>query len=235
MAIAYTATILGYDYGFDFEDQRIDIDVDIERLNVESLYRAIQEAQASEVGIAFREIATASGLDELAEGITTFITVKLLENWEINTLRVTGKFEVAGGNLIRDDGEDPFRDNPLITYINYISQAGVRATFSTGTGLSEDEHNKLMGLPDETFDDDDRTTLEGIADETFNDDDRTTLEGIATDQADQLTEDRFKKLNFNKVNMVSGGLINNYRPNNEFGVAVTRDGDNVPTAETIVP
>jgi hypothetical protein len=163
MAVSYTATIDGYDYGFDFSDQRIDIDDEITRLNVESLYRAIQDAQSSVVGIAFPVIATASGLDQLAEGITTFITVKLLESWEINTLLVTGKFEVAGGNLIREDNEDPFRDNPLITYINYISQAGVRATYSTGSGLSDEQNAKLNSIPSSTLETDERIQLLAIA------------------------------------------------------------------------
>jgi len=159
MAVAYTATISGYDYGFDFEDQRIDIDDEIAKESVERLWRAIQEAQASSVGIVFPEIATGSGLDTLSDGITTYLTVKLLDEWEINTLRVTGKFEVAGGNLIRADGEDPFRDNPLITYINFISQAGIRTTYSTGSGLSTEEHDKLMALKSTTLETDERTAV----------------------------------------------------------------------------
>jgi hypothetical protein len=161
MAVAYTTTVGGFEYGFDFEDRRIDIDERINRLGVGNLYTAIKEAQASPVGIVYPGIAEASGLDQLSEGISTFITVKLID-WEINTLKVTGKFEVAEGNLIRSDGQDPFRDNPLITYINFISQAGVRATFSTGSGLSAEQDARLMAIPTVTLQADERSHLLAI-------------------------------------------------------------------------
>jgi len=128
MAVIYTATIGGYDYGFDFADKRIDIDAGLSSVDVGDLWDAIQEAQASIPGMSYDQAATAEGLTTLSTGVTTFLTVSLLSTWEINTLLSSGKFEVKGGNLVRDDNSDPFRDNPLITYINNLSQAGVVAT-----------------------------------------------------------------------------------------------------------
>lgn len=136
MAVIYTATIGGNDYGFDFSDQRIDIDSSLDSLDVADLYEAIKEAQASLQGIPYSTIANGEGLATLSVGIQTFLTVTLFDSWEINTLKTSGKFEVAGGNLIRDDGNDPFRDNPLITYLNFLSQAGIVAT-SGGTDIDD--------------------------------------------------------------------------------------------------
>lgn len=133
MAVDYTATVDGKSYGFDFEDTRIDIDATLDSLDVEDLYTAIKDAQGSGVGIAYATIANGEGLATLSTGIQTFLTVTLLSTWEINTLKSSGKFEVRGGNLIRGDGADPFRDNSLITYIAFLSQAGVLAT---GSGSS---------------------------------------------------------------------------------------------------
>jgi hypothetical protein len=144
MAVIYTATIGGYTYGFDFADKRIDIDASLTVVIVGNLWDAIQEAQASVAGMAYDQAATAEGLTTLSAGVTTFLTVSFLSTWEINTLLSSGKFEVQGGNLVRDDGSDPFRDNPLITYINNLSQAGVVATAETGvSGLTSDESTKL--------------------------------------------------------------------------------------------
>jgi hypothetical protein len=68
--------------------------------------------------------------------------VTLQGTWELNSLKSSGKFEVLGGNLIRADGADTFRDNPLITYLAYFSQAGVLV--ETGTsGLTPEESAKL--------------------------------------------------------------------------------------------
>ncbi len=135
MSVDYTATIDGKDYGFDFEDTRIDIDATLDTLEVEDLYEAIKDAQGSEQGMAYNTIANGEGLATLSAGIQTFLTVTLLSTWEINTLKSSGKFEVRGGNLIRQDGSDPFRDNSSITYIAFLSQAGVLAT-PTGGGSS---------------------------------------------------------------------------------------------------
>lgn len=141
MAVDYTATVDGKDYGFDFEDTRIDIDATVDSLDVKNLYTAIKDAQASNVGIAYSTIANGEGLATLSTGIQTFLTVTLLTTWEVNTLKTSGKFEVRGGNLIRQDGADPFRDNPLITYIAFLSQAGVLAT---GSGESTVADNPTL-------------------------------------------------------------------------------------------
>ena len=125
MAVDYTVVLSGKTYGFDFEDTRIDIDATLDQLDVVVLYDAIKEAQGSEVGIAYNTIADGSGLDSLATSIKSFLTLTLQGTWELNSLKSSGKFEVLGGNLIRADGADVFRDNPLITYLAYFSQAGV--------------------------------------------------------------------------------------------------------------
>ena len=142
MAVDYTVVLSGKSYGFDFEDTRIDVDATLDQLDVVVLYDAIKDAQASDVGIAFNTIADGSGLDNLATGIKSFLTVTLQGTWELNSLKSSGKFEVLGGNLIRADGSDTFRDNPLITYLAYFSQAGVLV--ETGTsGLTPAESAKL--------------------------------------------------------------------------------------------
>ena len=145
MAVDYTATIDGKSYGFDFEDQRIDVDATIDVLNVVDLYEAIKDAQGSLAGMTYATIADAEGLASLSAGIKTFLTVSLRTAWEVNTLKTSGKFEVSGGNLIRADGADPFRDNSLITYIAFLSQAGIQSE-SGVSGLTTAESETLTTL-----------------------------------------------------------------------------------------
>lgn len=142
MAVNYTATINGKTYGFDFEDQRIDVDSSVDVLDVVDLYEAIKDAQNSIAGIVYDTIADAEGLASLSSGIKTYLTVSLRTAWEVNTLKTSGKFEVLGGNLIRADGADPFRDNSLITYIAFLSQAGILAETAT-SGLTPSESAQL--------------------------------------------------------------------------------------------
>lgn len=132
MAITYSTTVAGKSYGFDFPDERIDIDATVDSLLVPNLWTAIKQAMADLAGMPWPDIATGGGTDVLGTGVSTFLTVTLLGNWEINSLKTSGKFEVTGGNLIRADQADPFRDNPLITYISYLSQAGIATVVETG-------------------------------------------------------------------------------------------------------
>lgn len=147
MTVIATCTVAGKAYGFDFFDQRIDVDSTIDTMNVANLWSAIKECSASSVGISYPPIARGEGLATLGAGVQTFLTVTLLDNWEVNTLKTSGKFEVQGGNLIRADGADPFRDNPLITYIAFLSQAGIATSIETGvSGLTPAESIQLSKL-----------------------------------------------------------------------------------------
>ena len=145
MPVNYTVVISGKTYGFDFEDTRIDVDATLDQLDVVNLYEVIKVAQESDVGIAFNTIANGSGLDSLASGIKSFLTVTLQSTWELNSLKSSGKFEVLGGNLIRADGADTFRDNPLITYLAYFSQAGVlvESNSSSSGGFTSTDRDNL--------------------------------------------------------------------------------------------
>ena len=147
MAVIYTVSVNGKDYGFDFADQRIDIDATVDSMLVGDLWAAVKFVQSTVQGVAYNRIAIGSGSDTLGTGVATFLTVTMLDNWEINTLKSSGKFEVTGGNLIRADQADPFRDNALITYIAYLSQAGIATHIETGvSGLTAQESVKLDAL-----------------------------------------------------------------------------------------
>lgn len=143
--MAITVTVDSIAFVFDFQDQRIDVPATETSLNVFTLWKAIREAQATAVGIAYSEIARAGGLDTLddTQGIQTFITVTLFDNWEVNSLLLSGKFTTSGGNLLRDDGNDPFRDNPLITYFAFFSQAGTVTTVATGSGVTDQDKSDI--------------------------------------------------------------------------------------------
>jgi len=143
MGVICTFTVDGTDYGFDFEDQRIDVGATLDTMLVTDLWDAIKQAHSCVDGIPYSQIALGEGLATLGTGVQTFLTVTLLDNWEVNSLKTSGKFEVTGGNLIRMDNADPFRDNPSITYIAFLSQAGVATQIETGvSGLTTDRRHK---------------------------------------------------------------------------------------------
>ena len=134
MACIVFVTVNSIEYCFDFDAQRIDVPASVDELGPD-IWQAIKDAHAEPRAMAFPVIATGSGLNELSAGTQTFLTVTLLDNWEINSLKSGGKFTVNGFNLIRADGGDPFLDNPLITYINFLSQAGTASTVAVGSAV----------------------------------------------------------------------------------------------------
>lgn len=141
----------GIDFLFDFEDQRIDVPATETGMYVYTLWKAIRQAQSTPIGMAYPPIAKASGLDVLdsVQNIATFITVTLFDSWEVNSLKTGGKFTLSGGNLIRLDNADPFRDNPLVTYFAFFSQSGTVTTVNTGSGVTAQDKEDIAELSKE--------------------------------------------------------------------------------------
>jgi|TARA_Y100000310_G_scaffold127563_1_gene126698 hypothetical protein len=151
MAVAYTATVNGYSYQFDWLLQFIYTDSTLDSIPVEDLWTAIKEAQASQIGVVEERIASASGLDELDDGIETFLTMRLYDEWEIRSLKSSGKVATRGGNIVKENKKDPFFDDGTIFYVAFFSQAGVKTTISTGgSALTPTESAKLLSLPSAT-------------------------------------------------------------------------------------
>ena len=132
----------------DFTNQEINIDSNYDTIQVQELNDAAREAEAQGVGCAFPPICRTSGKSTLDvdTGVTTGITFELLDNWLVYSEKTGGSFKVYGGNLIRADGEDPFKANPLVTYVAILSAASTIVSISTGSGLSSEEHTQLMGI-----------------------------------------------------------------------------------------
>lgn len=135
-----TETVGATTFGFDFDNQYIEVDAGSDVLYVSDLWQAIKNAQWTTRGWEFGQIARGGGLDGLGEisgdQIESYLTVKLLEGWELKSLKTSGKFTVTGGNLIKENGLDPFVDNPLITHFLFLSQAGTVARVSVGSAVT---------------------------------------------------------------------------------------------------
>ena len=153
MAIEYTYDGLSGNIMFNFSTQIISCENTIVTLEIQELVDACREAEYSSIGIAFPKICNASGKDylDVDNGVQVGITIVLLDEWVVYTEKNTGVFKVIGGNLVQVSGGDPFAPNPLVTYVNIQSAASTVVSISSGSGLSTEEHNKLMEIPAETL------------------------------------------------------------------------------------
>ena len=94
-------------FTFDFDANCINVDSGATDVLCLDLYTAIKEAQASEIGIPHDIIAVGSGLNELAAGVQTGLTIELVGDWQICFPAGNYIARVGGGNLIGGPGGDP--------------------------------------------------------------------------------------------------------------------------------
>ena len=83
-------------------------------------------------------------------GTTIPIFIFLTNGWRIAPEEVNHTLNVTEGVLVVDGGGDPFLDTegPYVVRINYQQPVQVIGlTISSGSGLSTEEHDQLMGLP----------------------------------------------------------------------------------------
>lgn len=144
MAAGYVREVVGaVTFQFDFENELINVDAGTDVLQVTDLWTAIKRAQWTPRALVFDPIAAGGGLDGLGEvdgdEIESYLTVTMLGEWELRSLKTSGKFTVTGGNLIKSNGLDPFVDNPLITHFLFLSQAGTVARVAVGSAVTPED------------------------------------------------------------------------------------------------
>jgi hypothetical protein len=85
--------------------QRISVTSPQVALSCQDLIDAIREEEASERGIVYDKIADASGKDNLGGGVSTAITVFLLDNWQVQWYAGAYTATIGGGNLVAESGD----------------------------------------------------------------------------------------------------------------------------------
>lgn len=233
-AYRYTYNYTSGDMVFDFIDEIIYCEDTITVLDMQGLTNGCREAEDSWVGIEFPSICEAEGktdLDQLT-GVQVGITLKLLGDWRIYSEKTSGKFVATAGNLVQGGpnlGGDPFEPNPLVNYISIQSAASTIVSVSSGSGLSTEEHNRLMAIPTVTLTPEQDAKLTAIPEDTLEADERAQLMGISTDEL--LTEQRAKELLINRNNTISNRRIVQYVAGGDTTVNVTYDADGIPSSE----
>jgi hypothetical protein len=106
-------------FWFHFESSCIVVDAPSGRfgeLTVLQVYEACQRAQASEAGIQYGKIASASGLTALTDDVQVALTVELLGLWHLCFSDGLYQMRVTGGNLTGGPG-GPFAFTPSVQVV----------------------------------------------------------------------------------------------------------------------
>ena len=131
---------------FNFETEVVSIDSGTSSLQAETLQKGARDAEESTTGITYRRIIDASGKIALDAQSQTGLTITLLRNWKILSLKTSGLLSVGGGNVVNENtGVLIFGSNPQVDTQNNTSVAGVRVTGSGVTGTVDANIIKVNG------------------------------------------------------------------------------------------
>lgn len=99
------------------------VDVDV---SVQELVNAIRDYEALLNNFDLKTMMTATGKDNIGAGVTTSITLTLLDGWKLNAQARASPTVVTifGGNFITDDGSSPFFPVTNVTYDRAQSTSG---------------------------------------------------------------------------------------------------------------
>lgn len=215
---------------FDFTNSDINFADTYDDVRTQEVYDAACEAMFSPLGIGYPKICGAAGKEGLnpSLGVYRGIAVQLLGYWKVYSRKTSGTFTAWGGCLLPSFYGKVFKPNQFIEEVNILEQYGTLVTVNSGSGLSAEEHNRLMSLPQTAFDSTDRQNLTEI--ESKIDTVDSLVDGLVSGQ---LTKEDFKKYMFNRSNTVANEKITQYQAGDDAVVSVTYDADGVPTSEAL--
>jgi hypothetical protein len=131
---------------FDFYNSIIEVPLPDTTLTMQDLINQIRDQEDElELGLNFTKIADASGKDDLGGGISTGITVRLLDNWQVRFAERPGPSTVqcflTGGNLVGGPSGNPIAAS---AYVQVVQQSSASGTIATSTGSSENTNLKYL-------------------------------------------------------------------------------------------
>jgi hypothetical protein len=119
---------------FDHTTRLINIQSPQDTLNCQDLIDAIREEEASERGILYAPIATASGKEDLGNGVYVGMTVNLLSPWQVKFWEGNYIAKIAGGNLVGGIIGDPVAYSAGVQVL--LIQSAASTVVVTSDGLN---------------------------------------------------------------------------------------------------
>jgi len=126
---------------FDFATRLIEITAPQTDVAVQDLINAIRDAEASQEGINYVQIARASGKESLGGDVSVGITVELLGDWQLHFWAGNYIARVSGGNLVGGPGGDPIAYSQGVQVL--LVQSAASTVVLTGSGLSQSQADLL--------------------------------------------------------------------------------------------
>jgi len=132
-------------FAYDFAQKFIYVPQDTVDVDVQALLNDIRSIEASEAGILYPPIATASGKESLGSGIAVGMTLNLL-GWQLkfpDAAQGGYTVRIYGGNLVGGVDGDTIAYSDGVQVLIVQSASSTIVTTSTGSGLSAEQDQLL--------------------------------------------------------------------------------------------
>ncbi len=128
---------------FDYANHLINITSPQNTLSCQDLIDAIRTQEATEAGIRYPQIATASGKELLDVSTAVGLTVFLISPWQVKFWGGNYIAKIAGGNLVGGIAGDPVAYSAGVQVLLVQSVASTVVTTAGGSGLSAEQDATL--------------------------------------------------------------------------------------------
>ncbi len=119
---------------FDHDQKLINITEPQDTLDCQALIDAIRTEEASDRGIVHPQIATASGKEDLGDGVFVGMTVNLISPWQVKFWPGNYIAKIAGGNLVGGISGDPVAYSAGVQVL--LIQSAASTVVVTSDGLN---------------------------------------------------------------------------------------------------
>ena len=129
---------------FDFTNQVITAQTGIDILTAQELVNATRDVEEELQALCFDVPSAISGKVTIEGSTASGIIMELLD-WFIVSGKASGSFILKNGTIVKTGaGGEVFEANPSVSQINILEVGSTVVTVSSGSGLSTEEHDKLM-------------------------------------------------------------------------------------------
>lgn len=122
---------------FDHANKLINITSPQDTLSCQDLIDAIRTEEASERGIAYPQIATASGKESLGGGVYVGMTINLIPTWQVKWWEGNYIAKIFGGNLVGGIDGDPVAYSAGVQVLLVQSAASTIVVTSDGLNSAQ--------------------------------------------------------------------------------------------------
>lgn len=131
----------------DWASKHINVTAPQTDLLIQDLLDFIREQEATDYGITFNQIASASGKEDLGGSVYVGITVELLDGWQLHFWEGSYVATVAGGNLVGGISGDPIAYTAGVQVV-LLQSAASTIVVSSGGITPQDKTDIIDGVAD---------------------------------------------------------------------------------------